>query len=154
MDNPGWHAHRRAKKVCCTCSQNEFLIHTCFTQEDDLYTRHYRSGLPPAPSHDLAPIEESLIGGLKRSLFSHKPPAVPSKDTRLPSSKATYTPAQLVKMSAVDRSNALRAARMDPHLQVRAMLSYLTSLSAVHSHLLSSCAVRCSSMHVLYFFEL
>ena len=145
------------RRCVILCYRNEFFLHAFLKQEDEHYSRQYRDsirhgGHPPPPFQDLAPIEESLIGGLKRSLFSHKPPAVPPKEHRHPSSSSpspnvTYTPAQLVNMSAVDRSKALRAARMDPHLQVCAMLSYLTPLSAVH---FSSCAVHCSSMHDLY----
>jgi hypothetical protein len=137
-----------------------FVPHVSWKQEDQLYSDYHHSvrlsGHRPT-SQDIAPIEESLIGGLKKVILSRKPPVVPPKDTRLPSSSTssppsrheTYTSAQLTSMSAVERSRILRVARMDPHLQVRAMLSYLTSLSAVHFDLLSSCAVLCSSMYLL-----
>jgi len=136
------------------CIGKKFVLHKSLKQEDELYSRHYRSGHPSPPFQDLAPIEESLIGGLKRSLFLHKPPAVPPKEARLPSSSspspsATYTPAQLVNMSAVDRSKALRAARMDPHLQVRAMLPpisyhYQLFICSVHVRSVAQVCASCT----------
>ena len=92
-------------------------------QEDQLCSREGH--------HEILPMDERLIGGLKHSSLSSPPPAVPPKDSLLPSSStssfphATYTPAQLTNMSAVERSKLFRAARMDPHLQVRGMLSHI-----------------------------
>lgn len=154
MDNPGWHAQRRANKVCYVLLQNDYCSFIHLKQEDQLYSRD--SALLTG-HHDLLPMDESLIGGLKRSSLS-SPPAVPPKDNLFPSSPsssflpsphATYTPAQLTNMSAVERSKLFRAARMDPHLQVRGMLS-LTTPSPIHFDLFSLCAVRCSSVHFLY----
>ncbi|KAF8911126.1 hypothetical protein CPB84DRAFT_1672473 [Gymnopilus junonius] len=70
-------------------------------------------------------MEESFIGGFRHQLPppSPRPPAVPPKD--LPHhlyqssrpSQSTISTAQLTQLTAVERSQVLRVARMDPHLQ-------------------------------------
>ncbi|PPQ73897.1 hypothetical protein CVT26_011729, partial [Gymnopilus dilepis] len=107
MDNPGWHAQRRAQK------------------ENEAYNREYRaSGAHHPPGEDVMPMDESFIGGFRHPPPppSPRPPAVPPKD--LPPhlysarpSQSTISTAQLTQMSAVERSHVLRVARMDPHLQ-------------------------------------
>ncbi|KAF8803514.1 hypothetical protein BYT27DRAFT_7225881 [Phlegmacium glaucopus] len=96
MDNAGWHAQRRAEKESAA---------------------HYRT-------QDVVPMDESYIGGLPRS---PPPPALPPKDypykpsnydrLQLQPSQPTITTPQLTHMTAVERSEALRVPRMEPHLQ-------------------------------------
>ncbi|KAF8162955.1 hypothetical protein B0H34DRAFT_301294 [Crassisporium funariophilum] len=114
MDNPGWHAQRRAQK------------------EQDAYNREYRgsTGHHFAPVEDVGPMDESFIGGFRHhNPPSPRPPALPPKDYPYnppaygrapghpPPSQSIVSTSQLTHMSAVERSQTLRVARMDPHLQ-------------------------------------
>ncbi|KAJ3487415.1 hypothetical protein NLJ89_g11716 [Agrocybe chaxingu] len=109
MDNAGWHAHRRAQK------------------ENEAYLREYRNSAAAghALAHDdVGPMEESFIGGYRHHPPpSPLPPALPPKDfpyTHPPHpqpSQTTISTSRLTHMTAVERSQTLRVARMDPHLQ-------------------------------------
>ncbi|KAL1680859.1 hypothetical protein EV122DRAFT_206983 [Schizophyllum commune] len=104
MDDPGFHARRRAAK------QDEYLRQTQRGM-DGRFT----------PVEQITPMDESFIGGF----HPHVPagPPVPSKDgyrQRAASDSRTQTSiasSQLTHMSAVERSKVLRVARMEPHLQ-------------------------------------
>ena len=90
---------------------------------------------------DLAPLEESQIGGfVKPPIFlPTSGPAVPPKGVssgmpvpqhrRFPSSQTNLTTPQLSHMTAIQRSKIFRAARMEPHLQVRSLSSLMTHLT-------------------------
>ncbi|KDR81789.1 hypothetical protein GALMADRAFT_239986 [Galerina marginata CBS 339.88] len=109
MDNPGWHAQRRAQK------------------ENEAYNREYRNSGYHVPVEELGPMDESFIGGFKtQPPPSPRPPVPPPKDFPAPvnaqlyqtqNSRSTISTAQLAHMSAVERSQILRVVRMDPHLQ-------------------------------------
>ena len=79
-----------------------------------------------ADTGDIGPMQENFIGGLRIQAppRSPRPPELPPKDKRyqprpnydgLPS---PITPTDLAHMTAVERSQMLRIARMEPHLQV------------------------------------
>ncbi|PPQ81212.1 hypothetical protein CVT25_015736 [Psilocybe cyanescens] len=115
MDNPGWHAQRRAQK------------------ENEAYNREYRNSGYHQPVEDVGPMDERFIGGFSRELApSPRPPALPPKDyppglpmnNQAPEtlyypqpSQSTILTSHLTTMTAVERSQILRVARMDPHLQ-------------------------------------
>lgn len=109
-------------------------------QENEAYTREYRRSAVHAPVEDVAPMDETFIGGFKNTTRapSPLPPALPPKD--YPYAPARHdrrqhpaaqhaqqhtthagpvSPSQLAHMSPVERSQALRVPRMEPHLQVR-----------------------------------
>ncbi|KAL0947072.1 hypothetical protein HGRIS_013213 [Hohenbuehelia grisea] len=105
MDDPGWHARRRADK--------------------DYYSR---ADGRVAPGEQLAPMDERFIGGFHSGVPpSPAPPAVPPKDYGFPRHgqqisepsfpTAEISPRKLATMTAVERSQILRVARMEPHLQ-------------------------------------
>lgn len=103
MDNPGWHAQRRAQR------------------ESRAYYNGQRS--PDgrfAPTEPVQPMNENFIGGFAYPPHTPPPPAVPPKDYGFPQphmTQSTITIPQLTKMSAIERSKTLRVARMEPHLQ-------------------------------------
>ncbi|KAG5652343.1 hypothetical protein H0H81_005364 [Sphagnurus paluster] len=127
MDVNGWHNQRRAQR------------------EDELFSTQRTD------SQDIGPMNEQFIGGFNIHQLpppSPRPPALPPKDGfyempghqahgsfyeqpegRRPSghsyqaSQSTITSTQLTNLSAVERSQALRVARMNPHLQVHLDLS-------------------------------
>ncbi|TFK42983.1 hypothetical protein BDQ12DRAFT_677131 [Crucibulum laeve] len=111
MDNPGWHAQRRAQK------------------EQNLYLHAHRSHHGTYnPVEQIGPMDESFIGGFHNMPPpSPGPPALPPKDFPYPrhhngsyfapQTQSTVTITQLAGMSAVERSQTLRVARMEPHLQ-------------------------------------
>jgi hypothetical protein len=119
MDNAGWHAQRRAEKVCVYSSSVSFP-RLKFTQESALYRN--------LPIENVAPIGESYIGGLPFS----SPPPLPPKDHLYTSSnydklesqpsQSTISTSRLTHMTAVERSKALRVARTEPYLQVSPLL--------------------------------
>ena len=111
-------------------------------QENEAYTREYRRSAVHVPVEDVAPMDEAFIGGFKNIRApSPLPPALPPKDYPYAPSRHDHrlhhapqpaqqhqpatsapgvvSPSQLAHMSAVERSQALRVPRMDPHLQVR-----------------------------------
>ncbi|KIM49433.1 hypothetical protein M413DRAFT_438618 [Hebeloma cylindrosporum] len=102
MDNPGWHAQRRAQK------------------ENEAYRR---SAAFSGPVEDVGPMDESFIGGFRNQPPpSPLPPPLPPKDFphyAVPQQhhQSTISTSQLAHMSAVERSQTLRVARMEPHLQ-------------------------------------
>ncbi|PPR04970.1 hypothetical protein CVT24_010428 [Panaeolus cyanescens] len=116
MDNPGWHAYRRAQK------EEEALARD----------RDYRNSYYAPPNDDVAPMEETFIGGFRNHPHpvamgppSPRPP-VPPKDYPYPQpiqnapsnqTQSTISTKHLTQMSAVERSQKLRVARMEPHLQ-------------------------------------
>ena len=122
---PGWHAHRRAKRV--KPASKSPITYTHYLQEDRLNTvRHAEDG-------DISPMQENFIGGLRIQAppRSSRPPEIPPKDKRyqpqpdydgLPT-PTTLTPTELSHMTAVERSQKLRIVRMEPHLQVRHLVS-------------------------------
>jgi len=74
-------------------------------------------------------MNESFIGGFHHQHPpSPRPPALPPKDfpyslhhqhANVPHSlQPTISPSQLTHLTAVERSQTLRVARMEPHLQV------------------------------------
>lgn len=91
-------------------------------------------GYYPGPVETVGPMDESFIGGFKQPPPSPRPPTVPPKEhhyfngAHMPqaahytpstqSSSLTVSTSQLSGMSAVERSQVLRIARMEPHLQV------------------------------------
>jgi hypothetical protein len=119
-------------------------------QENEAYNREYRRSGIHQPVEDVGPMDEAFIGGFRNHQPpSPRPPAPPPKDypytaphdhrppahAAAPSEfpNAAYPPqiqpasrAQLAHMSAIERSQALRVPRMQPHLQVRSprRLSY------------------------------
>ncbi|KAJ3761059.1 hypothetical protein EV360DRAFT_93213 [Lentinula raphanica] len=122
MDNPGWHAYRRAHK------------------EDDYFTtpRRGADGRFTPVEQQVRPIDEQFIGGFLPPP-SPVPPPLPVKDDiytdpsfHLPSgveSQKSISSSQLSRLSAVERSRTLRVARMDPHLMfmVGPLLRYDTT---------------------------
>lgn len=80
------------------------------------------------PVEGIAPIDEQFIGGFNPLLRPSTPgaPPLPPKDAiyRQPgyqfgqTTKSSITSSHLTTLSAVERSQALRIPRMDPHLQV------------------------------------
>jgi len=118
MDNPGWHAQRRAQKVCTTFSAQHLLT---IAQEDEFY--RYHGG--PHAHESVQPMDEQFIGGFRHGPASPGAPPLPPKDFQMgpavgPSfpPQTTITPGSLSHLSAVERSQTLRYARMEPHLQV------------------------------------
>ncbi|KAJ7489860.1 hypothetical protein B0H11DRAFT_2156691 [Mycena galericulata] len=103
VDNPGWTATRRAQRAR---ADGNFL-----------------------PVESVAPMDEHFIGGFSPLLRPPTPgaPPLPPKDEiyRQPgyrfgqTTKSSITSSHLTTLSAVERSQALRIPRMDPHLQVR-----------------------------------
>ena len=74
------------------------------------------------PVEQVMPMDEAFVGAFRREPHSPAPPTPPPKDASngiqtdaFP--KSPVSSSQLSNMSAVDRSNALRVARMHPHLQ-------------------------------------
>ncbi len=109
---------------------------------------------------DLAPLVESQIGGFVKPpiSFPTSGPAVPPKGGsgmpvpqhfRFPSSQTNLTTPQLSHMTAIQRSKIFRAARMEPHLQVRVVshVSYPILLTVFICA--SSCAGPYSSTLIL-----
>jgi len=95
-------------------------------------------------------MDESFIGGFRTQPPSFAgPPPLPPKDFiyNAPHKhiQSTISTSQLTHMSAVERSQTLRVARMEPHLQVFFPSFCLLNLS----HISSSCAVLSSSMSSL-----
>ncbi|ESK96912.1 plasma membrane protein [Moniliophthora roreri MCA 2997] len=108
MDNPGWHAHRRAQR------------------ESDYFTKPQRG--PDGrfyPVEQVTPMDESFIGGFHPQMPppSPVPPALPPKDglsydrPGYRQTQPSISASELTKMSAIERSKTLRIARMNPHLQ-------------------------------------
>ncbi|KAJ7470605.1 hypothetical protein FB451DRAFT_1340055 [Mycena latifolia] len=100
MDNPGWSANRRAQRAR---ADGNFL-----------------------PVEGLTPMDENFIGGFHPHLRSSTPaPPLPPKDAIYTqpgyhfgqTTKSSFTSSHLTTMSAVERSEALRIPRMNPHLQ-------------------------------------
>ncbi|TRM61810.1 hypothetical protein BD626DRAFT_500604 [Schizophyllum amplum] len=104
MDDPGFHARRRAAK-------------------EEEHLRHPQRGHDGRwmPVEQVTPMDESFIGGF----YPHIPagPPVPSKDQYRKTSEGdrrtqtSVTSSQMTNMSAVERSKMFRVARMEPHLQ-------------------------------------
>jgi len=96
------------------------------------------------PSEDVAPMYERHIGGLPPS---PPPPALPPKDypynlsnydrLQIQPSQSAITTSQLIHMTAVERSEALRVARMEPHLQVSPL--YLITYGHSRAYFTSLC---------------
>ncbi|KDQ59418.1 hypothetical protein JAAARDRAFT_77553 [Jaapia argillacea MUCL 33604] len=125
MDNPGWRAAYRAQK------------------EDSLYSRIRGPDGRFQPVEQIMPMEERFIGGFNPPSRPTSPtvqqydqiqmptPSFPSGSTRPESPSPSWSahfqppegsarfpePSQLTHMTAVERSQQLRVARMDPHLQ-------------------------------------
>ncbi|OBZ75883.1 hypothetical protein A0H81_04778 [Grifola frondosa] len=102
MDNPGWHAGRQARKDDARWS-----------------TPHRGPDGKFQAVEQIGPMAEPFVGGF------NLPPPHPSAglDGRISVSTTasrTDTMSQLSNMSAIERSQALRVARMDPHLQFMA----------------------------------
>lgn len=82
-------------------------------------------------TQEISPMREDFIGGfhVNQPPRSSRPPALPPKDSIYTQpgyhvqqpSQSTITSSQLSHMSAVERSQTLRVARMEPHLQVRCL---------------------------------
>ncbi|RDB24282.1 hypothetical protein Hypma_008733 [Hypsizygus marmoreus] len=125
MDVPGWHAQRRARK------EDELLS---IRRPDGRY--QYQQ------SEDLSPMHEEFIGGfhVNQRPPSPLPPALPPKDFPYtqPSyhvqqpTQSTITSSQLSHMTAIERSQTLRVARMNPHLQF--MVGPLLRYDTVDEH--------------------
>ncbi|KAF8631431.1 hypothetical protein AX17_005108 [Amanita inopinata Kibby_2008] len=87
MDNPGWHAQRRAQK------------------EQDAYNRYYNTGDGRyQPVEQVGPMSEFSIGGPYHK--SPSPPPLPPRNH-----------SQLTHMTPVERSQLQEVPRMDPPLQ-------------------------------------
>ncbi|KAJ7109226.1 hypothetical protein C8R44DRAFT_280276 [Mycena epipterygia] len=108
MDNPGWHANRRAQR------------------ENEYYVPHRGADGNFLPVESVAPMDENFIGGFHPHLRPSTPaPPLPPKDAIYTqpgyqfgqTTKSSITSSHLTTMSAVERSNALRIPRMNPHLQ-------------------------------------
>ncbi|KAJ6547407.1 hypothetical protein B0H19DRAFT_954671 [Mycena capillaripes] len=112
MDNPGWHAGRRAQR------------------ENEYYVPHRGpdgSFLPV--QQQVGPMDETFIGGFHPGFNNIRPstpgPPPPPKDAiySQPGSqfgqttKSSIASSHLTTLSAVERSHALRIPRMEPHLQ-------------------------------------
>ncbi|KAF8232307.1 hypothetical protein L208DRAFT_1272706 [Tricholoma matsutake] len=108
MDVPGWHAQRRAKK------------------EEELYAQR-RSN---APYEDLSPMPGNFVGGFRAP--TPTPPIPPPKDPLYTQGQSSVTSTQLTHMTAVERSQMLRVARLDPHLQF--MVGPLLRYDTVDEH--------------------
>ncbi|KAG7092398.1 hypothetical protein E1B28_008755 [Marasmius oreades] len=100
MDNPGWHAYRRA--------QRDYFDHPPQRGPDGKY-----------PVEQITPMDESFIGGFHPQMPSTPGPPLPPKDDTMFPHKAqpVVSASELTRMSAIERSNTLRIARMTPHLQ-------------------------------------
>jgi hypothetical protein len=106
MDNPGWHAYRRAKK------ENERYA---------MPVRGQDGKFVPAEPQPM-PLNESFIGGF-HSMPTPAPPALPPKDyfprpSRDTDRPSVINPSELKHLSPIERSAALSVARMQPHLQI------------------------------------
>lgn len=90
-------------------------------QENEAYRR---SAAFSGPIEDVGPMEESFIGGFRtQPPSSPHPPPLPPKDYTYHAPQhqhhqSTISTSQLAHLSAVERSQTLRVARMEPHLQV------------------------------------
>ncbi|KAJ7738523.1 hypothetical protein DFH07DRAFT_84470 [Mycena maculata] len=100
VDNPGWSAGRRAQR------ENSYYV--------------------PRPVEGIAPMDEQFIGGFNPLIRASTPaPPLPPKDAiyKQPgyqfgqTTKSSITSSHLTTLSAVERSQALRIPRMNPHLQ-------------------------------------
>ncbi|KAJ7273561.1 hypothetical protein B0H12DRAFT_1089992 [Mycena haematopus] len=108
MDNPGWSAGRRAQR------------------ESEYYVPHRGADGNFLPVEVVTPMDESFIGGFHPHLRPATPgPPPPPKDaiysqgyqSGQTTTKSSITSSHLTTMSAVERSQALRIPRMEPHLQ-------------------------------------
>ena len=89
-------------------------------QEDEYYRHQHHA------HEQVGPMDEAFIGGFRRQGHSSPvPPALPPKDFHMGPAmgpgfptQTTITPGSLSHLSAVERSQTLRYARMEPHLQV------------------------------------
>ena len=132
-----------------------------YLQEDELY-RQSAANFPhyAPPVEDVAPMEESFIGGFRHQQqpSSPRPPPLPPKDyppyhqhgaqvsSSLPvPGPPTISTSQLTHMSAIERSKTQRVARMDPHLQVCVMCHLVVHRALKNSIYSSSCVAHCSS---------
>ena len=111
MDNPGWHAQRRAEKVFLFFMT--ILFPSYFSQQyrtddvsrDQSYYVHLPSPVPPVP-----PPKDYPYTPKNHDQLQPQP------------SESTIYPSQLTHMTAIERSEALRVARMEPYLQVSLFL--------------------------------
>ncbi|KAJ6630651.1 hypothetical protein B0H10DRAFT_1982192 [Mycena sp. CBHHK59/15] len=108
MDNPGWHANRRAQR------------------ESEYYVPHRGQDGSFLPVEGIAPMDENFIGGFHPYTRPSTPaPPLPPKDAIYSQpgyqfgrqTTSSNTSSHLTAMSAVERSHALRIPRMHPHLQ-------------------------------------
>ncbi|KAJ6455731.1 hypothetical protein C8R45DRAFT_1187359 [Mycena sanguinolenta] len=107
MDNPGWSAGRRAQR------------------ESEYYVPHRGADGNFLPVEVATPIDENFIGGFHPHLRPATPgPPPPPKDVIYSqgyqfgqTTKSSINSSHLTTMSAVERSQALRIPRMEPHLQ-------------------------------------
>ncbi|KAF7363307.1 C-CAP/cofactor C-like domain-containing protein [Mycena sanguinolenta] len=107
MDNPGWSAGRRAQR------------------ESEYYVPHRGADGNFLPVEVATPIDESFIGGFHPHLRPATPgPPPPPKDAIYSqgnqfgqTTRSSITSSHFATMSAVERSQALRIPRMEPHLQ-------------------------------------
>lgn len=136
---PGWHAQRRARKVLFYVHLHPWLL--IIIQEDELLSIRRPDGRY-SQTEEISPMHENFIGGFYpgQPPPSPAPPALPPKDylyaqpgyhVQQPT-QSTITSSQLSHMTAVERSQTLRVARMNPHLQVCCLTSTAQQNSSNH----------------------
>lgn len=140
MDNPGWSAQRRAQKASSSLlgGSPQSLIPLANPQESARYDQPRRgTDGRYEPVEEIAPMNDNFVGGFDSRL---PPPTPPPKDyvhqymqaqtngknqqgyqRPVPSQISTKTSASTTsgytQMSAIERSQAFRVARMNPNLQ-------------------------------------
>ncbi|KAG7452679.1 uncharacterized protein BT62DRAFT_880537 [Guyanagaster necrorhizus] len=124
MDNAGWHAFRRAQR------ESESFV-SPQRGPDGRYL----------PVEQITPMDEHFIGGFHPHIPSRAPspaPPLPPKDwiqpgfTSSQGSQLTMSSSQMTHLSAIERSQLLRVARMNPHLQF--MVGPLLRYDTVDEH--------------------
>jgi hypothetical protein len=79
MDNPGWHAFRRADKVSCWQKHSGDTLHLPRNQESQYYAAHRGAY---GAVEQVGPMEESFIGGFYGGQSPSSPgPPLPPKDS-------------------------------------------------------------------------
>src|ERR1700722_15972487 len=131
MDNPGWHARRRAAHENVNANHQRLSpprteIHPF--QDSYLYGPAHRGpdGRYQPAEEELAPMQDNFIGGFHRSSRrsdapGHAPPQAPAVGAEHVSSLSQdeLLTLNLMNLTATERSQALRSriARMRPELQ-------------------------------------
>ncbi|PFH52428.1 hypothetical protein AMATHDRAFT_74220 [Amanita thiersii Skay4041] len=102
MDDPGWHARRRAEK------EQDYHHHLYHTPQGQYY-----------PVAHVDPMPEYSIGGAYAAPLSPRPPVPPPKHPPQlpPRPQPAVDAGQLAHMTPVERSHVFKVAHMDPPLQ-------------------------------------